>query len=1079
MPTIRIVVAPDPARMLALAVRGLFPLPASTTDQPWPTLDAWLVLRQGGLRDDMYALAAKHGVPGWFDSPVCLFAELAERWSGDGTQTLRTEERFVLLTELLSRHDREVFSRAGKQHSWLREIDRLIGELVGEGIHPVEFARAQKARKCRDRFETNRDAVLAAIYEDWHRTLVRANRIDGRDERVRLASFIERDPEKFGSHLRGRKDVRIVGLADLRGGWTKLITALAGSPVLERVTLLVSHEPDLPSELDTVVELDSAVSERHVLRTIVEAPDIVREAERVAVDVRRLIDAGAKPSRIAVVAREARPALDHIISALEIVGVPVTARERVAMASTAPVRALDMLLAGAANRWSLEALREVSDHKLLQLHINSGVFRALARSASIRSFDECILALTKLEIQCTERDASAAAAAAAAAQSTRANTFPVTSASSLPFKRQPDLPSTLDVATSITALLAFQQSVQWLDSQHSIREWLSWTIKLLTENNDLFLIPLRNGPDTGVEGSDLLDMQARTRTVQLAHGWSAALDAFAPQTASASLWDETDAAVDAQQFGARFATILNEDLIIQPTTSFGVVVAEVMAAGWREFDHLFITGLSSGNFPLRPTQSLLHRDHEVAELVHNGLPLDPPESWRGREHRLFRVLCEAPRKSLTLTWPATDAGGQVAIPSIFVDEIIGDAGHDDNRHAEQLHSKIELHRIPSHGVLTPGFPIIPALNADRIIEHARATALRELGRTRESSAHNGLIEDGNVLSSLVRRFGPDYVWSASSLESMAKCSWQWFAAKVLHLEEDRALDDSVEPMVSGRILHRALDLFFTSARERSGRPVFLLSTDRSWVEQSAIDSLDIAWQEESAHSWLGSQTLRTLVKAELLHQLLAYLRFEVSHNESASNNRTSASKQIRTGAWQSELAFDRVSIEFQNESLLLRGVIDRVDVGIDDRVDSPEQYIAAIDYKSSKESTPGGGSTRAWDDGIVLQIPLYAEVLKKLYANKSISRIEYRTLRRPEVVSALRLQFAKLAAITKRKTNGVLEADHEASRKQRAAIESAFNKVKVAREGTFATNPAPSCGCSPYCLAREICRIPGGPVESE
>ena len=81
MATLHVTRLLDPAQLLARAVDGLFPLAPSSAEQPWPTLSAWVVLRQGGLRDDLIRLAAQRGVPGWFDAPICLFNEIESRWA--------------------------------------------------------------------------------------------------------------------------------------------------------------------------------------------------------------------------------------------------------------------------------------------------------------------------------------------------------------------------------------------------------------------------------------------------------------------------------------------------------------------------------------------------------------------------------------------------------------------------------------------------------------------------------------------------------------------------------------------------------------------------------------------------------------------------------------------------------------------------------------------------------------------------------------------------------------------------------------------------------------------------------------
>ena len=108
---------------------------------------------------------------------------------------------------------------------------------------------------------------------------------------------------------------------------------------------------------------------------------------------------------------------------------------------------------------------------------------------------------------------------------------------------------------------------------------------------------------------------------------------------------------------------------------------------------------------------------------------------------------------------------------------------------------------------------------------------------------------------------------------------------------------------------------------------------------------------------------------------------------------------VRTGAVEGEFAFDKVPLEGGGVSFLLRGKVDRVDRGIegpDANVPDAARYVAAIDYKSTKYSTPAGGDSKGWADGIVLQVPLYAAALRALRPGELLARMEYRAIRGPK-----------------------------------------------------------------------------------
>ena len=151
-----------------------------------------------------------------------------------------------------------------------------------------------------------------------------------------------------------------------------------------------------------------------------------------------------------------------------------------------------------------------------------------------------------------------------------------------------------------------------------------------------------------------------------------------------------------------------------------------------------------------------------------------------------------------------------------------------------------------------------------------------------------------------------------------------------------------------------------------------------------------------------------------------------------------------------------------------RGSIDRVDVSVDERTTT--RFVAAIDYKTTRWSTPGGGNREAWDDGIVLQVPLYAHALQTLRPDHQIARVEYQTLKNSD-------RFHSLELYTIDKKTKRLEDDPAATAKWQGALDHAIAHVKRARGGTFPADPPKTCTCPPWCHGRDICRVPGGPRE--
>ena len=164
MPKLDLVVGRDPRALLEHAASGFLAPLHGTPEQPFPTPPYLLALRQGGIRDDLIALAAARGVKGWFDPPLCVFGELPDRLGRTAREPCGDFARAALLSDVLRRSAGAVFQRPGRVEYFLDHVERLFGELVSEDVAPDAFGAALAGLAGRDAFEEARDAELAAAY---------------------------------------------------------------------------------------------------------------------------------------------------------------------------------------------------------------------------------------------------------------------------------------------------------------------------------------------------------------------------------------------------------------------------------------------------------------------------------------------------------------------------------------------------------------------------------------------------------------------------------------------------------------------------------------------------------------------------------------------------------------------------------------------------------------------------------------------------------------------------------------------------------------------------------------------------
>lgn len=1017
MASLVLVTGTDPAALLEAAAADFLVPRRATDDTPWPTPGTWLVLRQGGLRDDLLRLAARHGVPGWFDPPLALFAELGERLDPTLPRPVDPLERRVLVEEALRHVAPAGIGRTDRLQVTARETDALIGELLAEGCSVEAFERACAARGDRDAFQEARDAAVAAAWRRVAHGLATRGLRDGRDTLARLAATVAADPAALAAALGGRRVMHIVGLMDLKGGWRPLLRALQASPALDRVALytmqaalldgeaLVADDRERAGPIITVAarlftDLP-AVSGDPPAVAAWDMPDDRRALEWMAVWVRRQVFAGTPMHRIAVVAREARPLLEQAADALDAVGVPVTMRRRTGLPDVASVRLVRLLLMAAAEGWTRHALVELAEHPLFRSGTGTGDAPRLdAAAINALGYDQPLVGL----------DAWRAALGG-------------------------------DFA-------AFADRAQALDAQRPLRAWVALVRDLVAHDPWEVRAALR---------------RATADTAPLAHaderGWNQ-LERLLSAWHDA-LGEGTDDARDAASMGAAeflrlFDAIVQGDLATPPATVHGVQLLEALSAAYRDFDHVFVLGLNVQRFPRVRVPGQLLDDEEREALVAAGLPLDPRGRWPARERELFRAVVAGARRSLTLFSSREADGAREAVESSFVDAV-GRAADEMTRNA-----------IASSTVSTPAFPLAASPAA---VEHADAMAeIERLRLTGADSAWHGRIEDEATRAALARRFAtPQHVWSPTSLETLATCGFQWLHAKVLKLETLEDPDDDASARARGTVLHAALKRFFDAEREaRGGAPVFLTPERLAEAGDRVAAAFDAAFDAVAATTWLGAPALRTARRAEWCRMFQRYLAAEAAQRAQWQAGKVWQHRQwLHTGVFEHERAFGPLDLDVLGLPLRVRGTMDRVEVGVDARTPDAERFRVVVDYKTTAGSVPGGGKRTAYDDGIVIQLPLYGLVLRALEPEAQVARLEYRALSTGDEKLGLRLaQFDSKGQALEPGPHG------ETYAKALMAIRRAAERALT---GDFRVAPAPTAGCSPYCSARDTCRIPGGP----
>jgi RecB family exonuclease len=470
--------------------------------------------------------------------------------------------------------------------------------------------------------------------------------------------------------------------------------------------------------------------------------------------------------------------------------------------------------------------------------------------------------------------------------------------------------------------------------------------------------------------------------------FQALLVALDDQTLALEALGQADAFWEAADFVAEVAALIAEEAQPAPPPPPGAVrIARPEAIAGLAVPHLIVASLVEGTFPARPAieADLDAQLDPPAEGDAEAGPAGLPAGYAAELVRFLRLVGTATR-SLTLVYPTADESGRAMLPSGFLQEALralGPAAADPAVHGRvsrfpavlpealaraPLERRVRAVHEAAHGDLGP----LRALAADpsqRATLGGTAAALHlsaHRGPRRAAfGPYDGHLTDREAIARIAREHGAAApVFSASQLESLALCPFQYFLRYVLHLDptDDR---DELDPdyAAEGSILHAALERLHVRLRDdpdlEGQDPVELVRagvTDA--IEQVLGEQPQPATRLESALRAIDAARARR-AGARYIDQFRAYLGAPGPPGAPPSCVHCEVDFGRKP---EPEGGRPPLTIGPPEAGIRLRGMIDRIDVIEYEGI----RYFRVIDYKSG--SVPAAAHEKK---GIYLQLPLY------------------------------------------------------------------------------------------------------------
>ena len=399
---------------------------------------------------------------------------------------------------------------------------------------------------------------------------------------------------------------------------------------------------------------------------------------------------------------------------------------------------------------------------------------------------------------------------------------------------------------------------------------------------------------------------------------------------------------------------------VKEIPGYGVQVTTLNEIRGLNFDYLFIGGLNDGDLPTRFSPQVFFSGSFAKE--------EQKHQTEERYH-FYQALCTW-KKHLFLTKPLFDDKKELVESNLFTEfnNLFNLEEKDEADYENLIFSREELLKYigetPLEKIDELKIPAEIGVDLESVIDSIKIDKQR-IEDPLSDSPYSGKIKTdlNNELTNKLDELSGQY-FSATQLETYAKCPYKYFAERVLNLSAIEEPSEELEALELGSLLHVILFEFYTSLKEKE--IVLKRCSDAEFNEAKKL-LFSIAEKRfseihlASVYSFYEKEKLfgfNNKKKNSLLYKFLLEERnsddgFIPEYFEFAFGN---LNDDILPAS------------EFKIDEVKLRGKIDRIDIN------ESSGAIKIIDYKL-------GGTKPSSSDlqrGLSLQLPLYLFAAKEL-----------------------------------------------------------------------------------------------------
>jgi ATP-dependent helicase/nuclease subunit B len=487
----------------------------------------------------------------------------------------------------------------------------------------------------------------------------------------------------------------------------------------------------------------------------------------------------------------------------------------------------------------------------------------------------------------------------------------------------------------------------------------------------------------------------------------------------------------------------------RPRHKWPITICGADFAPNRCFDHVFIAGLLEGEFPRRSGSSGFASPDELAKWAGFGVEMHNPRHHPGFELALYRTLEDRARKEAHLSFPRYEmSGGDELVPSFFV---TGGESKVEKSIPFLPPFSSSVNPVSVRDALACWLWAAPDFDAswqwgghDRVsavreeIESPLSVACARAEGPRQSVFNGYLAELVNAGALAVQA---PAVWSASKLNSYGQCPFKFWVSNLLGWERQDEPQSGLDARLLGQTYHKALELFFATVVARQLKVREVESPVRDELFEDALRGA-IRWLE--AQPEFSPGPFWTLDQLELKYRLQRFLNEEIGRLNTDAEPLEPAKFEVGFGIG-GDNSYPPLPIEFAGKTVLIRGVVDRIDlVG-----EGSGQRARVVDYKSGSTSI----SSKDALNGRNLQIPIYALAVERV------------------ILPGSRVVKGSYLSVGSGRPVGQLDFEKDEGLQLLRVVEAKVQSIVAGVEaGDFTVRPSAGKVCK-QCSHEKVCRI--------